>query len=78
MLFTNRCRHPKNISSEIHGFENENDRVYAAMLECMDDAVGAIVKTAEKHLKRENTLFIFTSDNGAFPEVRLQRETARG
>jgi arylsulfatase A len=37
---------------------------YAAMLESVDDAVGAIIATLEKLDLDKNTLVIFTSDNG--------------
>jgi arylsulfatase A len=37
---------------------------YAAMVESMDDGVGAIVRTLKDEGLLENTLIIFTSDNG--------------
>jgi arylsulfatase A-like enzyme len=39
-------------------------RQYAAMLAAMDDAVGKIVDAVEKAGVRQNTLIIFSSDNG--------------
>lgn len=39
-------------------------RHYAACIMHLDDAVGRIVATLEKAGKRDNTLLIFTSDNG--------------
>jgi arylsulfatase A-like enzyme len=39
-------------------------RQYAAMLTAMDDAVGKIVDAVERSGARQNTLFIFSSDNG--------------
>jgi len=39
-------------------------RHYAACIMHLDDAVGQIVAALEKAGKRENTLFVFTSDNG--------------
>ncbi len=41
-----------------------NRRKYAAMLTAMDTAVGRIVKAVDEAGIRENTLFVFTSDNG--------------
>ncbi len=41
-----------------------NRRIYAGMLAAMDDAVGQIVDAVEKSGTRDNTLFIFSSDNG--------------
>ncbi len=39
-------------------------RKYAGMLAAMDEAVGQIVAAVEKAGVRENTLFVFSSDNG--------------
>lgn len=39
-------------------------RKYAGMLAAMDEAVGQIVDAVEKTRLRQNTLFIFSSDNG--------------
>ncbi len=39
-------------------------RTYAAMITSLDDQVGRIVATLEKQGLRENTLIIFSSDNG--------------
>lgn len=43
---------------------NGGRKTYAAMLTAMDDAVGRIVAAVDKAGQRENTLFIFSSDNG--------------
>src|SRR5687768_2563278 len=43
---------------------NEVARHYAACIMHLDDAVGQIVGALEKAGKRENTLIVFTSDNG--------------
>jgi len=39
-------------------------RTYAAMITSVDDQVGRIVAALDKHGLRENTLIIFSSDNG--------------
>lgn len=39
---------------------------YAAMIESVDQSVGRVVSALEKAGKKENTLIIFTSDNGGF------------
>lgn len=39
-------------------------RNYAAMLTATDDAIGAVVDAVDKAGVRDNTLFIFSSDNG--------------
>ena len=38
--------------------------VYAAMVESVDDAVGAVLDCLDRHGLAENTLIFFTSDNG--------------
>lgn len=42
--------------------------VYAAQVECMDRGVGRILQALDKTGRRENTLIIVTSDNGACAE----------
>lgn len=53
----------------VHGPLNEPPRygdldVRAAMLKCLDDGVGRIVKAVDAHGFSENTLLVFTNDNG--------------
>ena len=45
-----------------------NMAVYAAMIDCMDQAVGRIVAALESIKRLDDTLIIFTNDNGACPE----------
>ncbi len=45
-------------------------RHYAASVSHMDDSVGKIVAALQRAGKRDNTLVIFFSDNGATPNVR--------
>lgn len=46
------------------GIQDDVARHYAACVMHLDDAVGKIVATLEKIGRRNNTLFVFTSDNG--------------
>ncbi len=46
-------------------FSNETLRIYAAMISAVDDWVGAVLAKLREHGLEENTLVIFTSDNGA-------------
>ncbi|MES2983065.1 MAG: sulfatase [Verrucomicrobiota bacterium] len=46
------------------GHLGRNNATYAAMLKNLDDAVGAIRASLEKSGLAENTILIFTSDNG--------------
>ena len=39
---------------------------YAAMIKAVDDSIGRIVATLKKRKMFENTMFVFTSDNGAY------------
>ncbi len=44
---------------------NETLRIYSAMISAVDDWVGAVLAKLREHGLEENTLVIFTSDNGA-------------
>ncbi len=45
-------------------FEGKYNPYYAAMIESLDDGVGRIIQTLREQGQLENTLIIFTSDNG--------------
>ena len=51
--------------------------VYAAMIEALDTSVGRVVAKVEELGIAENTLIVFTSDNGGDPEVS-QLDPLRG
>lgn len=42
----------------------QNNATYAAMVEHMDDAIGRIIKTLKDEGLYDNTIIVFTSDNG--------------
>ena len=42
--------------------------VYAAMVHNVDDSIGRIVETVEELGELDNTIFVFTSDNGGTGE----------
>jgi arylsulfatase A len=46
----------------------ENERAFASMLTALDDYVGKILEAVDDEGIRENTIVIFTSDNGAHNE----------
>ncbi len=45
--------------------ENETLRIYSAMISALDDWVGAVLAKLREYGLEENTLVVFTSDNGA-------------
>ena len=45
--------------------ENETERIYAAMISALDDAVGAVLAELRNQGIEERTLIFFASDNGA-------------
>jgi arylsulfatase A-like enzyme len=49
---------------EPYGDLRDRRKTYAGMLAAMDEGVGPIVEAVEKSGRRNNTLFVFTSDNG--------------
>ena len=55
---------PESYLARYKDIEPKNRRIYAAMLACMDDAIGRIVSAIEKRGMRNNTLIFFCSDNG--------------
>ena len=42
----------------------QSDPVYAAMMETIDDSIGALMQVLDEIGEADNTIFIFTSDNG--------------
>lgn len=61
----------------------ERDNIYAAVLSHADDRIGEVLDTLDRLKLTENTLVIFTSDNGparaARPtELKLMHDTATG
>lgn len=46
--------------------ERQGNPAYAAMVEAVDDSVGRILSLLEESGRRENTVIVFTSDNGGF------------
>lgn len=55
---------PESYLEKFKHIEPKNKRTYAAMVACMDDAIGRIVSAIDKRGMKNNTLIIFCSDNG--------------
>lgn len=51
-------------------------RLYAGCITHMDDAIGRIVKSLEKTRQLDNTLILFTSDNGGFEKYKSKTDYA--
>ena len=62
---------PKDYYDRLSHIADHKTRVYYAMIECMDDAVGMVVDKLEELGLDDNTLVIFTSDNGAAQYTRI-------
>ena len=53
-------------------------RAYAAMVDCMDQAIGRILAAAEARPDSANTLVLFSSDNGGIPKTGSSNGPYRG
>ena len=60
---------PEKWMEKYSNFKQKNRQTYAAMVSCMDDAIGRIIAAADRHLPQENTLIFFCSDNGGIPRL---------
>ena len=49
-------------------------RLYAGSITHMDDAIGRVVKSLEKTKQLDNTLIVFTSDNGGFEKYQSKTD----
>ena len=56
-----------------HGGAGLNDPRYGAMIEAMDQSIGRVLKGLDEMGLREETIVIFTSDNGGFGGVADNR-----
>jgi arylsulfatase A-like enzyme len=57
---------------------DENRRIFAGMVDAMDVAIGKILNALEKRGMRDNTLAIFTSDNGGRIRFGARNGNLRG
>lgn len=56
---------PKKYYDKLANIKDPNKRIYYAMIAALDDAVGMIMDELRKQGLEENTMVVFTSDNGA-------------
>jgi arylsulfatase A-like enzyme len=55
---------PQEFIDRYSTLEDQNRRVYAAMVDAMDEEIGKILKVIDEEKMRENTIVLFMSDNG--------------
>jgi arylsulfatase A-like enzyme len=55
---------PQDYIERYKAIKDEKRRTYAAMITALDDQIGRIVAALDKKGMRDNTLIIFSSDNG--------------
>jgi arylsulfatase A-like enzyme len=58
--------------------EDEQRRLYSAMVSVMDDEIGRVVTALEKNGLRENTVIVFQSDNGGVRSAMFAGESKVG
>lgn len=64
---------------EVHqGKRGLNDTRYGAMIEAMDDSIGRILATLDRLKLADDTLVVFTSDNGGYSGVADNRPLRKG
>ncbi|MBI1748885.1 MAG: arylsulfatase [Acidobacteria bacterium] len=55
---------PREYVDRYQHIQDTNRRTYAAMVTCMDNAIGQVLAALDKRKMTDNTLVIFSSDNG--------------
>ncbi len=66
------------LSPERQRYESKRMAVYAAMIEAMDANIGRLVAYLDQQGQLDNTIFIFTSDNGAEGSGSRDQESGSG
>ncbi len=62
------------LSDKEKDFEDLRMATYAAMVDCVDQGVGNVMRTLNELCIRGNTLVLFLNDNGASPNDRARRK----
>jgi len=68
---------PDELIAEFNGPDRDRN-VYSAMVASMDNGVGEVLDTIDQLNLAENTLVVFTSDNGADPDYGGNNDPYRG
>ena len=69
---------PKELIEKYGNVENENRRVYSAMVDAMDQAIGRVLTTLDEEGLRNDTLVVFFSDNGGSTRGGANNGSLRG
>ncbi|QDV23224.1 sulfatase-like hydrolase/transferase [Aureliella helgolandensis] len=56
---------PETLVAKYRGRMNEREATYAAMIDSLDQGIGRILAALDKQNLRQDTIVVFTSDNGA-------------
>ncbi len=67
---------PREIYAQMQHFETERERVFYAMIVALDQAVGEVLGTIDELGIADNTIVIFTSDNGGADMTRIAAHNA--
>ncbi|MGA9638226.1 sulfatase family protein [Flavobacterium sp.] len=71
---------PKELIEKYGHIEHKERRIYAAMIDAMDQGIGMVIKSLEESGKLDNTVIFFLSDNGGIvdksrPETQPRNAT---
>lgn len=69
---------PKEYIARYAHVEDEQRRLYSAMVSVMDDEIGRVVAALEKNGMRDNTIIVFQSDNGGVRSAMFAGESKVG
>lgn len=69
---------PQDYIDRFSHIEDENRRIYAAMIAVVDDEVGKVVAALEERGMRDNTMIVFHSDNGGVRSSLFAGDTEVG
>ncbi len=67
---------PKQYIDKYSGIADPTRRIYAGMVDCLDENIGKVVAALDKKGLRENTLILFHSDNGGTTDKRFTGQMA--
>jgi len=76
----NPLQAPKAVYDRMGHIKDEKTRVYYAMIEALDEAVGQVLAAVDKAGVADDTIIIFTSDNGgaSYTEIPYENLPYRG